>query len=491
MKNKIIGIFVCMLLIAAAVLPVAGTINIDKKQEKSEFEEQSTMAGGTFEIKQWGSPYTHIIDPIEGPQSAKDFYDYSAETGHPHQFSGDTPYMEDYVSKIYLYRQTGNDKNVSLIIHHCIDGSNAGECREIFYLNGSVLEDSRVWTSVSDDHGEFYHLRSLSPEGSWTHETHSDGGVVGGIPTEDEAWDIYVDPKFNENITKWQYQLEDKVISLEMDKFIRISYKPPCGIIDQKQENTDEIHWLEHTVPNWQQFVNHGKTLCAVELHIGCYFSGSAAITLSIEETVGGSPLTQVTYAATDLPDNTQAWFSFDVPDVELECNKMYYIVLRFDIGSEYGWSGTHGDPYPAGISSHPDDDWDFAFRTIVDEICSPPLELKIVVDGGFLGYTVTVTNLGDEPVNGSLDITVTTDATFTLLGEELSFEGWDFALDPPNPDSRNLMPVLGFGPATITVEATAETPDVIEAHYSGNATGFVFLIFVVGSCELTPDPIP
>ena len=142
----------------------------------------------------------------------------------------------------------------------------------------------------------------------------------------------------------------------------------PRSIIDQEQPNTGKIHWLEHTVPNWQQFVNQGNMLEKVELHIGCYYGGSADIKLSIEETVGGTSLTDVTYLATDLPDNTQAWFTFDVPDVKLERNKMYHIVLRFGIGSEYAWSGDNGDPYPAGGSSHPDVDWDYAFRTIVDK---------------------------------------------------------------------------------------------------------------------------
>ena len=147
------------------------------------------------------------------------------------------------------------------------------------------------------------------------------------------------------------------------------------SVVDQEQPKTDKIHWLEHTVPNWQQFVNQGNMLEKVELHIGCYYEGSADIKLSIEETVGGTSLTDVTYLATDLPDNTQAWFTFDVPDVKLERNKMYHIVLRFGIGSEYAWSGDNGDPYPAGDSSHPDIDWDYAFRTIVDK--SKPVNIN------------------------------------------------------------------------------------------------------------------
>jgi len=140
------------------------------------------------------------------------------------------------------------------------------------------------------------------------------------------------------------------------------------GVVDQEQPKNGEINWLMPTVPNWQEFVNLGNKIEVVELHIGCYYGGSADITLSIEETVGGTPLTKVTYGASDLPVNTQDWFKFDVPDVKLKRNGIYYIVIRFDPGSEYGWSGEHYDPYPAGVSSHPDPDWDYAFRTIVDK---------------------------------------------------------------------------------------------------------------------------
>jgi len=154
-----------------------------------------------------------------------------------------------------------------------------------------------------------------------------------------------------------------------------IGNKLPRSIVDQEQPNTNQIDWLEHTVPNWQQFVNQGNILEAVEIHIGCWFSGSADITLSIEETVGGTSLTDVTYQASDFILDAQVWFTFDVPDVKLKRNKTYHIVLRFDKGSEYGWSGDNGDPYPAGGSSHPDIDWDYAFRTIVDK--SKPVNIN------------------------------------------------------------------------------------------------------------------
>lgn len=140
------------------------------------------------------------------------------------------------------------------------------------------------------------------------------------------------------------------------------------GVIDQEQPNTSEIGWINEDI-HWQSFVNKGKTLEEVQLHIGCWYGGSGPVKLFISESIGSSPLTEITYEANDLPFEQQDWFTFDVPDIVLDNNVKYYIIIEVEPGSEYGWSGAHGDPYPDGESNHPDADWDYAFRTIVDKI--------------------------------------------------------------------------------------------------------------------------
>jgi hypothetical protein len=184
------------------------------------------------------------------------------------------------------------------------------------------------------------------------------------------------------------------------------------SVVDQQQPNTPELHWLiALPTQNWQQFKNMGKTLEKVELHIGCWFTGSAPITMEIKETLTGTTITQVTYNAVDLPLDMQAWFTFDVPDARLTQNKVYYIILTFDPGSEYAWSGSHNNPYPNGTSSHPDSDWDYAFRTIVDKSTSwetvktyEPADFA--ADGGFVCCGALEVNISsDRPkpfVNGT-----------------------------------------------------------------------------------------
>jgi hypothetical protein len=138
-------------------------------------------------------------------------------------------------------------------------------------------------------------------------------------------------------------------------------------VIDAQQNNTNQIHWLPGGVPNWQTFYNQGEKLLKVELHFG-YYGGTSDVTFSILENLSSAPLTVVTYQASSFPPDVQTWFTFDVPDVELDQGRWYTMVIFFEPGSEYGWSGDFGNPYPLGVSSHTSSDWDYAFKTIVNK---------------------------------------------------------------------------------------------------------------------------
>ena len=114
--------------------------------------------------------------------------------------------------------------------------------------------------------------------------------------------------------------------------------------------------------------------------------------------------------------------------------------------------------------------------------------ELVIDIKGGFFGYSVRVTNEGNETVSGNLTIDITTDATIMLLGNELT-ETPDVieALEPGEYISFTMRPVIGFGPALINIEGVFETPDVYP--FETEANGFVLLFFV--QCSVTPIVIP
>ena len=139
------------------------------------------------------------------------------------------------------------------------------------------------------------------------------------------------------------------------------------GVIDQHQDLITQVDWLEGGVPHYQEFVNQGNTLEEIQLHMGCYFLGSYDMTISIEKPLGNK-ISFVVLTPSMFPLDSMGWMTINLPDKQLTRGQKYYIVVQFDPGSEYAWSGDDTDPYPQGGSSHSDPNWDYAFRTIVDK---------------------------------------------------------------------------------------------------------------------------
>jgi hypothetical protein len=92
----------------------------------------------------------------------------------------------------------------------------------------TALSDDPVhaWNATRPGGREFD--LTLAPEGNWYHGANSDGGIVGGLPT-DWGWCITVHPNFIAGIIAWQYQkpMSDWNIELDMDQPVTICYIPP------------------------------------------------------------------------------------------------------------------------------------------------------------------------------------------------------------------------------------------------------------------------
>lgn len=170
------------------------------------------------------------------------------------------------------------------------------------------------------------------------------------------------------------------------------------GSLDQEQAITTDIDWLEGGDDNWQEFIPTKALLSEVEVYIGCYFGGSYPITLTIEMNLGMyPPITTATLPCTAMPQNQQGWVMFDVVDRCLVPGAKYYIVLRFDPGSEYGWSGSPGNPYANG-ESNVGPMWDYAFRTYTlpnNPPSIPSITGKLI---GNIGNTYNYTFLSTDP---------------------------------------------------------------------------------------------
>ena len=66
-----------------------------------------------FQVTQAGS--LHVVGPVERSESISSFYDYYSASAH-------TPYVEGFVSVLYLYMDTSGDR-LYFVFHFNIDAS--------------------------------------------------------------------------------------------------------------------------------------------------------------------------------------------------------------------------------------------------------------------------------------------------------------------------------------------------------------------------------
>jgi len=112
---------------------------------------------------------------------------------------------------------------------------------------------------------------------------------------------------------------------------------------------------------------------------------------------------------------------------------------------------------------------------------------LEITVKGGLLGYTVNVSNVGNESVTGNLSMAITTDTWITIIGNKL----YCVLENPPIVDnySFKMSPLIAFGPAKINISVNfteIATGNPIEGW--DLTKGFVLLFYVL--CDEIVIPI-
>jgi hypothetical protein len=187
-------------------------------------------SGSVYTVTQMG--VTQVVNPVENAQTSVDFYDYFSASGH-------NPFMEDGVSKVYLYKNTDTGV-LSLIMHHSIDNTPDTGLKTNFNLEGvpagatTAFSDDPVHTwNASRPGGREFDL-TLEPEGNWRHGRNSDGGIIDNLPTGD-GWCMKIYPEFISGIDEWQFltsngpAVEDVAeIDLDMDLHIQICCSKPA-----------------------------------------------------------------------------------------------------------------------------------------------------------------------------------------------------------------------------------------------------------------------
>ncbi|HUW19314.1 MAG TPA: hypothetical protein VMW16_08435 [Sedimentisphaerales bacterium] len=156
---------------------------------------------------------TQTVEPIIGTTDVVSFYNYYSDSAH-------TPFVEDNVSKIYLYVDPNG--NLSLVMHHSIDNSTCTNIRANFNLEGVP---AGAFVAVSDDPKSWDYPAELSLdrdlEGSWVGARNADGGAIAGLPT-DEGWCITVEPNFISGIVRWDFGTPTETKNLDMNEPVQI-----------------------------------------------------------------------------------------------------------------------------------------------------------------------------------------------------------------------------------------------------------------------------
>ena len=106
-----------------------------------------------------------------------------------------------------------------------------------------------------------------------------------------------------------------------------------------------------------------------------------------------------------------------------------------------------------------------------------PPIEIN--VRGRLLGYIVTIRNVGNVTFSGELSMTITTYATFMIMGDVLSYDSFELDLETGEYLKFKWGPVIGFGLARINLESRLTLESGDEYTDSVNANGLILGPFV------------
>ena len=117
-----------------------------------------------------------------------------------------------------------------------------------------------------------------------------------------------------------------------------------------------------------------------------------------------------------------------------------------------------------------------------------PEFALEIIIEGGILGYFITVLNTGPEKIEGNLTINISTDTMFVFFGETLKLET-DIDLNPINGiEVFKLQPLIGFGSASISISGFLKNGNDLYP-IDDITSGYAFVVYIL--CDETTINLP
>jgi hypothetical protein len=209
-------------------------------------------------------------------------------------------------------------------------------------------------------------------------------------------------------------------------------------ILDQSQENTTFEQSLHSDIMLAQSFTPSKTPLTKIDININKPRKTTRGISVSIRRDLNGSNLIYKLISAEDIPFFNH-WIEVDFPDIDVEVDETYYIVIISTTPSEepYRWTYDYGeqqDPYTHGKfyrSADNGKNWetiqsefdfvDASFRTYtykshVDLICN-----------GFLNWTANISGNKSSEINVSGSFTVQNNGTpYSRLNWKIvTWPGW------------------------------------------------------------------
>jgi len=249
-KNNII-IILSLLIISSVILSINSYGQLFGENKSSDIGNapsyQISQDGHTWYVK----PIYQYINPVK-------FYDYDIDTK-----SGHTPFMEANSSEIYFYIDSLS-LELSLIIHHGKESERYSKSPQIKFKFSEIPNGAYI--ALSDDLGEFN--LTNNNEVCWKLNNGSDGGILGGLPTN-SSWSITINPDFTNasEFVKWVYQEECCEIPLNMGKPLNITYYHTICV-----DNNQYPKWYDAThVKTIQEGVNNAFIGDMVFVYNGVY----------------------------------------------------------------------------------------------------------------------------------------------------------------------------------------------------------------------------
>ena len=120
--------------------------------------------------------------------------------------------------------------------------------------------------------------------------------------------------------------------------------------IDQFQDNEGRFNMILGTFIIAQSFKPNLTPLVKVDL-FGYSIDDGKSLEVSIRDNVNMQDLTSVIIPSEDIP-NQLSWFECDFPDIEVQPDKTYYIIINQEGDGQFIWYGNYQhDYYPRGYA--------------------------------------------------------------------------------------------------------------------------------------------